>query len=194
MKEKEIWRDIKGWEGYYQVSSNGRMKSLFRIVFYENSRNGIKFQSNKTVQEKIRKLSINRHKGKDGYYFASMRKGASTKLVIGEIHKLVATAFCGKPKGCNCVNHKDGNSLNNYYKNLEWVTHRENDCHYNLSRSDKSSKYIGVHWCSKPRKWKAVVTFNGKHIFIGQFNDEESAYNAYKNKIKHLGIKNRYVK
>lgn len=108
---EEIWRDIKGYEGLYQVSNFGRVKSLKRTI------KGRKYQS--------KHLSI--QKGKDGYerimlYNSSGHKGMT-------VHRLVALSFIPNPNNKKCVNHKDGVKTNNKENNLEWVTHSENMKH-----------------------------------------------------------------
>ena len=115
----EVWKDIKGYEGYYQVSNYGRIKSLARPIykkdgsFYRFKRETIK--SNKTTS--------------DGYY--SITLSVNGHDVTKAVHILVAEAFVTKP--CSDipleVNHIDTDRKNNYYKNLEWVTHRDNVLH-----------------------------------------------------------------
>lgn len=98
----EIWKDIKGLEGLYMISSIGRIKSS---------------QNKKT---KILKQCIN----SSGYYHLNI-KGKTT-----DIHILVATHFVDNPHNKKYVNHKDLDKLNNYFLNLEWTTNRENCQHY----------------------------------------------------------------
>lgn len=97
-----MWKDIKGFEGLYQVSDEGQIRR-----FYKNGKT-------KLV------------KGKDGskYYSVDLCKNGIKKSC--NIHKLVAEAFLEKPKGYAEVNHKDGNKKNNRLKNLEWVSQRGN--------------------------------------------------------------------
>lgn len=61
------------------------------------------------------------------------------------------------------------------------------------TESDKKEAMSSFKACAKPRKWKTVIVFRRKNIFIGQFDDEKQAYLAYKKKVKELGIINRYV-
>ena len=109
---KEIWKDIKGYEGIYQISNLGNVKSLQRID-----------SNNHLVKEKILKSSSNGI-GK-GYLWVKLgRKGKKEK-----IHRLVAKAFIPNPNNKKEVNHIDGNTHNNKVDNLEWVTHKENCLH-----------------------------------------------------------------
>lgn len=113
--QEEIWKDIVGYEGYYQVSSHGRIKSLERYVKH--------VFGERINKERIRKQAI----GNSGYYFVPLSKFGINKSK--DIHRLVAIHFVDGYNEGLIVNHKDGNRLNNYYENLEWVTPRENNLH-----------------------------------------------------------------
>lgn len=112
----EMWKDIIGYEGMYQISNYGRVKSLPR--FYNQWRGG------KTpIKGKILKhWAIN-----CGYLNVRLANDGNCKNF--SIHRLVATHFLQKIKGKNFVNHKDSDKTNNYYKNLEWCTQKENIKH-----------------------------------------------------------------
>lgn len=114
----EIWKDIVGYEGLYQVSNLGRVKSVERRVW-----NGVSFA---LKREKL--LSNNRIcKGKGnrfGYIHVSLRKNGKAKNLC--VHKLVANAFLDNPLRHKEVDHLDNNSLNNNVENLKWVNRREN--------------------------------------------------------------------
>ena len=101
----EIWKDIEGYEGYYQVSNMGNVKSL---------------NYNRTGKEGILKL------GKDskGYLFVVLCKENTKKPC--RIHRLVATAFCENPHGYKEVNHISEDKTDNRAENLEWVSHEYN--------------------------------------------------------------------
>lgn len=108
----EIWKDIKGYEGRYQVSNKGRVKSLAREV-----------QPNQFVNERILKQQEN-HKG---YLRVPLRKNTSRR--DWRVARLVAKAFIPNPEGLPQVNHIDENKQNNNADNLEWVTGKENVRH-----------------------------------------------------------------
>lgn len=101
----EIWKDIKGFEGFYQVSNKGRIKSLAYQC-------GTVFK-----HEKIRALSLT----KDGY--VKIRLLHNGKDETRRVHKLVAEAFLGLSN--LTVNHKDGNKQNNSVENLEYIDRHE---------------------------------------------------------------------
>ena len=111
MEEKEIWKDIEGFEGMYQVSNMGRVKSLG---------NGKSDNSNYS-KERILKAS----KLGAGYLKVNLYKDGIKKTC--GIHRLVANAFIPNPSNLPQVNHKDENKENNCVTNLEWCSHEYNN-------------------------------------------------------------------
>lgn len=111
---KEIWKDIKDYEGVYQVSNLGRVKSLSR--FHNNNSGGY------LSKERILKQNIKR-----GYLTVGLCKEGKTKTY--SVHRLVAIAFIVNPHNKKTVNHIDGNKTNNLVSNLEWCTYSENQQH-----------------------------------------------------------------
>lgn len=107
----EIWKDIPNYEGLYEVSNLGRVKSLPR---YRLGISGCKV----LVRGKILKFKIDRY----GYAVQGLSFNAKLKTI--PIHRLVALAFIGNsnPEKQNQINHKDGNKTNNHVENLEWCT------------------------------------------------------------------------
>ena len=109
MKNEE-WRDVAGYEGRYQVSSMGRVKSLER-----------KDCLGRTVKERVLKPCDNGR----GYLYISLSDGTGEHK-RHYIHRLVGEAFVSNPLEKEDVNHKDENPSNNHASNLEWLTHKEN--------------------------------------------------------------------
>lgn len=115
MEEKEEWKDIPGYLGYYQISNLGRVKSLERTIVYPPS----KYYPNgrtRVLKEKIMTPSID----KKGYQFVQLF--INGKFRSKKVHRLVAESFLLNPNNFPQVNHKDENKLNNSVKNLEWCT------------------------------------------------------------------------
>ena len=119
---KELWRDVKGYEGLYQVSSEGRVKSL--------KRKGRK-------KERILKHQIDRN----GYLRLNLCAGGKSRLFF--VHRLVCQAFHENPDNNPCVNHIDENKTNNAASNLEWCTYEENN-NYG-TRNERASKPVGQY-------------------------------------------------
>jgi hypothetical protein len=111
---KEIWKSIEGFEGYYEVSNFGRVKSLSRII---KCRNG----SFRNVKERMLKLSPHKN---NGYINVWLSIDSHKKMFI--VHRLVAKYFVNNPHNNNIVNHINEVRDENEFHNLEWVTHAEN--------------------------------------------------------------------
>lgn len=121
------WKDIAGYEGHYQISNYGNVKSLSRTI--KNSR--YQFGS---VKDRTLKQAINTN----GYSFVSLRLNGKQKSV--SIHRLVAIAFLANPDAKEQVNHINGVKSDNRVENLEWVTRSENVLHAYRSLKRKSSQ------------------------------------------------------
>lgn len=126
--DKEIWRPVKGYEGYYEVSNLGRVKRLERTQFYPDGHTQV---LNEYISNGVPTTA--------GYLQASLTKDG--KRIRRHIHDLVAEAFIPNPNNLEEVNHIDYNKKNNYVCNLEWCTHTYNvqDMikHYNKQASKK---------------------------------------------------------
>lgn len=130
----EIWKDIEGQEGLYQVSSLGRVRSLDRCV--------TTIDSNK---HNYKGQILNPTAGKNHYPTIKLRTKEGTRKTF-KVHRLVASAFLPNVKNKATVNHKDGNKLNNQLDNLEWATFSENNYH---ARRTVKYKRSTKEWMSK---------------------------------------------
>ena len=110
---EEIWKDIEGYEGYYQISNLGNVKSLARNVIRSD---GVIQPHKERIMDK--RVSI------DGYYIAKLTVNRKSKSI--GIHILVARHFIPNPDNLPEVNHKDLDRKNNRVDNLEWCTHQDN--------------------------------------------------------------------
>jgi|HubBroStandDraft_2_1064218.scaffolds.fasta_scaffold00002_112 hypothetical protein len=121
--EQEIWKDIAGYEGYYQVSNMGRIKSLERKV---HGRRGL-----------LKEMMLGLYPNHRGYLLVLLSKGNLKNRLI--VHRLVAQHFIPNPENKPEVNHKDGNKQNNSDWNLEWFTRLEN-AHHSINVLGKNQR------------------------------------------------------
>lgn len=162
----EEYRDIKGFEGIYQVSNLGNVRRIYKF------------------KKGFGMLKAIEHSG--GYSRLKLRNKGNDKDVY--IHRLVAEAFINKEG--EVVNHLDGNKKNNALSNLEVCSQRENITHAFKKRVMKSS-FAGV---SKSRdKWRSDFFINGKRTKTFGFNCETAAYVHYLRSLKQNGITNIYA-
>ena len=115
----EEWRDIEGYEGLYQVSNYGRIRSLGRTLIEKNT------NKTKILKGKILKLA----KCTNGYEFVQLYKNGKAKQHL--VHRLVAKAFIPNHNNLPQVNHKDEKKTNNKVDNLEWCTQAYNNTYNN---------------------------------------------------------------
>lgn len=128
--KQEIWKDIEGYKGLYQVSNLGHVKSLARLVDYGRCK---KF----TKERMLKQLLFN-----TGYYYVRLSKNGVTKSFA--VHRLVAIAFVSGFKNELVVNHIDENPQNNLPENLEWVTPRQNNIHGTRIERMSRAKFVAV--------------------------------------------------
>lgn len=160
----EEFRPIKGYEGKYEISSFGRVKSL---------------NFGMTGKPGLLGLYTN-----NGYHIATL----SNKIIKSfQVHQLVAIAFLNHtPCGYKLVvNHKDLKRDNNHVYNLEIVTLRQNN---NRKHIPHSSQYTGVHWNNKKKQWVASVKSKGKSKRLGYFDIEKDASDAYEAAVKQIEL------
>lgn len=168
---KEIWKDIPNFEGYYQVSNLGRVKSMRR---WRDNGNGGYYQKERVM------TNVD---GGDGYFRVILYKNGKKKLK--RIHQLVCEAFLGHiPCGMNqVIDHINGNKKDNCLENLRIVTQRENSSNRKFKYT---SKYTGVSLCSWGKKWRSMIYINGRLKSLGSFNTELEAHQAYQNALNNL--------
>lgn len=143
----EIWRDIEGYEKFYQVSNKGRVKSYHS--------NKIKILKPIEMSDGYRRVHMALHKNKKSF----------------PVHRLVARAFIPNPEKKSFVNHKDGNKSNNSVENLEWATKKENSRHAwknglckkkygsenpNAKFTDEQIKFIRENYKAKDENFGAI--------------------------------------
>lgn len=140
----EVFKDIKGYEGLYQVSNLGNVKSLNRFA-----------SDGRFIKGRFLKA-----KTPNPYKRVSLCKNGMVKDY--SVHRLVAETFLDNPYNLPCVNHKDENSCNNRVDNLEWCTYQYN-INYGTARQRQKEKLIGVFNTKKSKK-VCQYTLDGEFI------------------------------
>jgi len=171
---KEIFKDIPYYEGMYQVSNLGRVKSLSRLVGHNLG--GLKMLNGRILKPGL---------STSGYKVVVLRKDNQSKT--NRVHQLVAMSFLGHIP-CRyklIVDHIDNNPLNNKLDNLQLVTNRHNSSK-DKHKIKSSSKYIGVCWHKGKNRWYASITINKKNVHLGSFTNELEAAKAYQDKLKTI--------
>ena len=141
---EEVWRDINGYEGYYQVSSEGRVKSLERTFINKSGRK-------RTVKERILKPAFDGW----GYLIVTLCAGGKRKNLM--VHRLVCEAFNDNRDEKPEVNHINEIKTDNRACNLEWCTRRENLNHG--TRNERSAKTLSKPICQYTLDEKIVKTW-----------------------------------
>lgn len=169
----EIFKDIIGFEGNYQVSNFGRVKSLPKKIYMHKG-------GYYHTKERILKQGITK-----GYHTVGLCKNRKVETI--KVHKLVAMAFLNhKPCGMKLVvDHINGKKSDNRVDNLQVISQRENT---SKNKKDHSSQYTGVSWSKNAKKWRSQVSINGKISFLGYFHCELEAKRTYEKVVSGLRI------
>ena len=157
---KEEWKPVKNYEGLYEVSSLGRVKSLRR--------------------NKIMNVFLDRM----NYIIVGLRKDSIKKTF--KVHSLIAESFLNHVRNGTMdlvIDHINDNPSDNRVNNLQIITQRENS---HKTQGRYTSKYKGVCWYNREKRWVSKIYINGKTYCLGYFTNEEEAHEAYQNKLKTI--------
>jgi hypothetical protein len=162
----EEWKPIKNYEGFYEISNHGSVKSLKRF--------GVK-------KDRILKPTPNTQ----GYLMVKLCVNGNNNCFT--IHRLVWENFGNKEKiGNLTIDHIDNNKLNNRIDNLQLLTCRENISKCYRETRKTTSKYTGVCFDKKSSKWEASITINKRKKSLGYFKSEYQASLVYQKALKNL--------
>jgi hypothetical protein len=170
---EEIFKDILGYEGLYQVSNFGNVKSLSREM--DNGKRKC------ISKERILKFG---NDGTRGYLNVKLFKGNTKKTI--KVHQLVAMAFLGHISDGShkiVVDHINNIKTDNRAENLQLLTNRENS---SKDKKNGSSQYTGVYWCNYYNKWHSRIYLNGKKKHLGYFTSEIEAHEAYQKALSEI--------
>lgn len=187
----DIWKDIQGYEGLYQVSNKGNVRSLDRWIDREN-------QPGYFLKGKV----LRPRTGKNGYKYVVLSKNGERRTLT--VHRLVASVFLSNPNGFNVVNHIDGEKTNNEAYNLEWCSYSDNTLHaikeglidhkknektmrsQTRQKKNNTSGTKGVYFNKKLKKWMAYIKVNYKMLYLGVYENKEDAIKARLKKEREL--------
>jgi len=150
---EEIWKDVVGYEGLYQVSNMGNVASL-------------KFNKFKLLNKLIHN---------QGYTMARLYRNGRGSTI--KIHRLVALSFINSNLPNNhslVVDHINNNKADNRLENLQILTTRQNNIKEGRY-SRGSSKYVGVYWCNTKMRFLSFINIGNKKIRVGTFSCEHEA-------------------
>jgi hypothetical protein len=176
MKEKveeERWVPISGFEGYYEISDHGRVKSLERYI------------SNGVGVRKIKSRILKNGPDTQGYLRVVLCKQGIERTL--RIHSLVAINFLNHtPCGLDLViDHINNNKIDNRLSNLQIITVRENNT---KDLKETTSKYIGVCFYKQTKRWRSSITLSGIKRSLGYFTTEVEASEAYQKALKYIQL------
>lgn len=178
--ENEIWKDIEGYEGLYQISNMGRVKAYPKM-------GGCIFKNEKIIKS---------HDNGKQYLYVDLYDN-NGKRKKDYIHRLVAKAFIPNTNDYPVINHKDENKLNNTYENLEWCTYKYN-CNYGshnekLSKARKGKRAGKDNYkaksviCTSTGKVFDTITEAAKFYNIENLRSHISGWCSGKKKFNYLG-------
>lgn len=149
---REVWKDVRGFEGEYKISNKGRLKHYSKRFGW----------------------NVLKNTNKNGWYFnVTLRHGKSFARSV-KIHRLVAEAFIPNPNNLKCVNHIDMNKQNNCVDNLEWCSHKENTKKAIEQKPDIILNMVNYNKFVRPRH---ICQYSINGNFICEYRSAQEASN-----------------
>lgn len=176
---KEEWKPVKGFEGLYKLSNYGNVISLAKE--WATHQGGI-HKKGITILKPKHLMTNGEYNGYKFYTFC--KKGIRLDFLA---HTLVYDHFgVGKRNGKKIVvDHIDEDKSNNRIDNLQLLTARKN-ISKSIATTGKTSKYVGVYWHSRDKKWGTQIHINDGRVYLGLFETEKEAYEEYQRALKEF--------
>lgn len=178
--ENEIWKDIPGYEGVFQVSNFGNIRSLSRVVRCAERLGGYRKKGEKIIKHDI---------ARNGYHRVTLRLCKKERKFL--VHRLVAETFVENPKNLPQVNHKDENKGNNNASNLEWCTAKYNSNFGERTRRTAIAKYKPISMFDKDGNLirhfdsiKEAEAYIGGGEIAPKYLKEHRSYRGYQFRLK----------
>ena len=180
MEEKE-WKDIEGYEGYYQISNYGRVKSLARTI---TRRNGGTLSYDEIILK---------HRLILGYPNVNLHRDGKQKTY--RIHRLVGKYFCPNSGDDYVVNHENGVKDNNYYWNLKWCSSEYNTEHARV-RGLQKDNISGLLAYNKSRERPLIIRYGGDMIFYAKSAPEAASWliTEFNVEVKHDTLRRKIAR
>ena len=159
----ETWKPVIGYEGRYEASSLGFIRSLPKKDTRGNLYGGTILKG--TPSNKLGHLKVD--------------LCLSGKSSCVWVHRIVFESFFGPIESPNVVDHIDCNTQNNCIDNLRSISNRLNTSR-GINKNNTTSKYIGVNWCKIKKRWRSQIRINGNRKHLGYFKSEKKASDAYR--------------
>ena len=176
MSKNEEWRDIPEYEGYYQASNLGRVRSLDRTVLTINGQE-------RFYKGRIKKDTVSNK----GYRVCRLSINGLSRLF--KFSQLVAMTFLGHETNGHklVVDHINGDKSDDRVENLRLVTNRANTSTCFRSNEESfSSVYVGVSWSKRDSVWGSSIVYNGVVTWLGNYDTELEASNAYQSALSKI--------
>lgn len=178
----EIWKPVLGFEGLYEVSNLGRVKNVPHWVSRDYIREGIHIIDKLFIKERVlnpkkKYHHVSRGDGKAVFYYGlSLKKGR--KYINKMLHRIVAEAFIPNPENKPCIDHINGNPLDNRIENLKWCTYKENN-NNPITKARKAISAVGIR-----KGWKH--TEESKQMISAKLKGREIKKEWFANRLKKV--------
>lgn len=153
--EGEVWKDISGYKGFYQVSNLGRIKSVARFITDKDRPNRCIYHKGQIIKQYVDKM---------GYY--NLHLSINSKVSLKRAHRIVAETFIPNPNNLPCINHKDETRTNNSVPNLEWCTHKYNTNYGTCIERIRSKNLLRTDMATPIYQYSLDGTFVCRHNSI----------------------------